>query len=81
MARRLAADERAEAQQIKSDPAIRSGFSRWKPFHFMVFHNQTAMAKELLSLARRKFSIRKAISLENKKQRVGDDVYPLTMVV
>jgi len=69
-----------EQGEVKNNPKVKkSGFTKWKPLHFMIYYDQTKMVSNLLKVA--KYSQRKVISIENKKLKIGDDCYPLLMCI
>ena len=78
--RKMFEEENQEQMEIKqNDKVKKTGFTKWKPLHFAIYYGEKKMVSEILKAS--KYSSRKALTLENKKLKIGDDVYALEMCI
>ncbi len=57
----------------------KSGYTKWKPLHYLIYYGRDEFVDHLTSIC--EFSHRKLLTIENKKEKKGDDTYPLLMCV
>jgi hypothetical protein len=69
-----------EFKQALSDERVKAlTVAKWKPLHLMIYFSRLKMVDDIISFAGR--SLRKALTLENKKTNTGDDFHPLKMCI
>jgi hypothetical protein len=66
-------------QPLKDERLKNLAVSKWKPIHLMIYYGRDYMIEEMLNFAHG--SVRKALTLENKKLLTGDDFHPLKLCI
>lgn len=69
-----------EFKQPMNDEKVKSlNVAKWKPIHLMIYFDRQSMIESMIDFAHG--AVRKAISLDNKKQLAVDDFLALKMCV
>ena len=69
-----------EFKQAMNDERVSSfSVNKWKPLHLMIYFGRADMIDELLIFSNR--SLKKAMTLENKKSNTVDDYFPLRLAI
>lgn len=66
-------------QAMNDDRVKQMAVNKWKPLHLMIYFGRVKMIDEILSFSGR--SLRKAMTLENKKAQVGDEYFPIRLAI
>jgi len=69
-----------EFKQALEDDRVKSLFiNKWKPIHLMIYFGRLQMIDDILSFSGR--SIKKVLTIENKKTLTGDEYFPLRLAL
>jgi hypothetical protein len=66
-------------QVINDDKVKEMEVNKWKPLHLMIYFSRLKMIDEILSYSGR--SLRKAMTLENKKALITNEYFPLMLAI
>jgi len=70
----------AEFKQAMNDEKVKSLYvQKWKPLHLMIYFGRIRMIDEILNFSGR--SLRKAMTIENKKTLTGDEYFPIRLAI
>mmetsp|Transcript_28158 Transcript_28158/g.24887 ORF Transcript_28158/g.24887 Transcript_28158/m.24887 type:complete len:134 (+) Transcript_28158:778-1179(+) len=69
-----------EFKQAMNDERVKALFvPKWKPIHLMIYFGRVKMIDDILSFSGR--SLRKALTIENKKTQTGDEYFALRLTL
>lgn len=64
---------------MQDDRVKALGVAKWKPIHLMIYYGRVRMIDQILEFSGK--SLRKALTIENKKLQTSDDFHPLKLCI